>query len=114
MPRREFNFFGPAALTASAATKFTSPAAGSGVYVITHVHVVNTDSVGRSFTASIGSDAAGTELWATEPLAAKGSAGDAADYYGEWVMPAATVFQAFASSASVVTMEVNGHIDYEG
>jgi len=94
--------FGPAALTTSAATKYTAP--GSTATVVKHIHVSNPVGNGaQSFTLSIGNDAAGTRVFSTYPLAD----GASLDFWGPYTLAAAEVIQALASSANVV-MTIDG------
>jgi hypothetical protein len=94
-PRR---VFGPALLTAAAATKYT---VGSGLAArLVHVHVFNEDSAPHSFTISIGADAAGTEIYKTFPIAALAPF----DWYPYLPMAAGEIVQAYADLTNVLNM----------
>lgn len=93
--------YGPAALTTSAATKYTVPA--STTAIIKRIMVCNTSSNSGTFTASIGSDAAGTRLYNTIPIA-----GNATWIDDCWqVMATTEILQAYGS-ATTLTLTVYG------
>jgi hypothetical protein len=94
--------FGPAQLTAVAATKYTVPALTKTL--IRHVHFFNADASARTVTVSIGADAAGTRLFDTFSIASK----TGYDWYPFAVMDAAEILQAFADVTLQVTMTVFG------
>lgn len=102
MPAKRLH--GPAALTGAAATKYTVPAGARTI--IRHIHVENTSGAPITFTASIGADAAGTRIYDAYALAA----GEVRDFFCYYVLAAAEIFQAFASSA-VGTLTINGDED---
>jgi hypothetical protein len=98
--------FGPAQLTASAATKYTVP---TGMALdITWVHVENpAGSTATKWTLSVGADAAGTRIWDGQSLAA----GSSADYYpNPLTLAAAEIIQAFADVASAIVMVIDGNL----
>lgn len=87
--------FGPAALTTSAATKYTSPAAGAQ---IKRIRVDNPGGgVTRTFTLSIGADAVGTRLYDAISVPPGGI-----DIYGPFTLGNAEIVQAFADNTAVV------------
>lgn len=95
MPKTLKSLYGPAALTTSAATKYTAPA--SGPTDLRHIHLSNTSAGSVTVTISIGTDAAGTRILDAYPMAAS----SILDLYN-YVVPASTVVQALASSTAVV------------
>lgn len=97
--------FGPAQLTAAAATKYTVPAGLRAI--IRHMHFSNTSAAPRTITVSIGADAAGTRLYDARVIAA----GDTYDHYGLDVMEAAEILQAYADLTGVIVMTVNGELE---
>jgi hypothetical protein len=90
-------------LTASAVTVYTVP--GSTVGVIRTIMLTNTDSSARTFTVSVGTDAAGTRIFQAVSLAAGET-----KIYNVWLaMPAATIVQAYASVTTVVNIRLSGY-----
>ncbi len=97
--------FGPAALTTSAATKYTAPS-GSTV-TITRMRVSNPDSVVRTFTFSIGTDAVGTRLYAAVEI----PAGGGKDIYGPFTLEEDEFVQSFGGTGgTVLVLTINGKI----
>jgi hypothetical protein len=95
---------GPTQLANSAATLYTAP---TGIRaVIKRIHIVNTDSSSHTFTLSIGADAAATELYTTQALAA----GATFDDYANYTLEPADILQGFASAASKLTIVVNADL----
>jgi hypothetical protein len=92
---------GPAQLSASAATKYTAPAAGA---IVRYVRFYNADTVARTITFSVGTDAAGTRLLDARTIAAGGEF----DWYPIIPMTNAEIIQAFADSANKVTLTISG------
>ena len=94
---------GPGLLTGSAVTKYTVPAA-----TITYkigFHVNNTTASPVTFTASIGSDAAGTEIYTAYVIPAN----TAVDLYPAVTPLAATeTIQALAGTASALNLTISG------
>lgn len=93
---------GPNQLSASAATIYTVPA--STTTVIECITVTNTDSSARTYTISIGTDGAGTRIFAGVTIAANTTA----IHLGKWVLAAAEIIQASADSASKVNVTMAG------
>lgn len=92
--------FGPALLTASAATKITA----GPLTIIRQIHLVNTDTTAtRTATISIGADAAGTRIFRV-PV----PAGITWDWNGFIVLNAADIVQAYADTTNVIAMTVSG------
>lgn len=92
---------GPAALTTSAATKYTASA--NGPTDIRHIHFSNTSAGAVTVTLSIGTDAAGTRVLDAYPMAAN----TVLDLYN-YTIDASTVVQALASTTAV-TMFMDGY-----
>lgn len=93
---------GPAQLSAAAATKYTVPA--STKTVVRHIHVQNPSGSAVTFTMSIGADAAGTRIYDAFSIAA----GAVLDVFCYYVIEAAEIIQAFAGSASVLVLTIDG------
>jgi predicted amidohydrolase len=102
MAKTPKRLFGPAQLTAAAATKYTVPA--STKTIVRHIHLYNADTVARAVTVSIGADAAGTRIYDAISLAA----GAELDRWVYYVVEAAEVIQAFADVTAKVTLTVDG------
>jgi hypothetical protein len=96
MAKISTRLYGPAALTTSAATKFT--VAASELNIIRHIHVSNPSGGALTFTCSIGADAAGTRIFDAYSIAA----GSVLDHYGYYTMVAAEVFQALGSGTALI------------
>ena len=95
---------GPTQLAGTAGTLYTAP---TGIRaVIKRIHINNTDSSARTFTLSIGNDAAGTELYTAVTIAAGGYFDD----YANYTLEPADVLQGLASSASKLTIVVNADL----
>jgi hypothetical protein len=94
---------GPAQLTGAAATKYTVPAATKTI--IRHIRLTNTDAAtAYKATVSIGADAAGTRIADAVSIAPN----SALDIFGYYVLEAAEILQAFADTASKLTLTVDG------
>ncbi len=96
MPDTPRRLSGPVALTTTATTRYTVPA--STTAILRSLHVVNGNAAARSFTLSIGADAAGTRLFDATEIPAYG----VLDWSGFVVLAAAEIIQAFASTAGPV------------
>jgi len=96
MAKTAKRLYGPAALTTSAATKYTVPSTTKTI--IRHVHVSNTSAGSLTFTMSIGADAAGTRVFDGYSIAA----GAVLDWFGYIVMDAAEILQALGSGTALV------------
>lgn len=110
MPRTDTDIYGPHKLTASAATLATSPAASGGQWVITSIHFDNSDSVARTVTLSIGTDAVDLEEFSGLSIPAN----QPYDWNGKIIVPASTVIQGFASVTNVVTITISGVLETFG
>lgn len=95
---------GPAALTTTAATKYTVASGRRGI--VRHVHLSNPSASAIDFTMSIGADAAGTRVFDGFAIGAD----SVYDHYPYYVLEAAEVIQAFASSTSLV-LTIDGDED---
>lgn len=93
---------GPTQLTASAATVYTVPA--STTTILRNIHVVNTDTVARAFTLSIGADSAATRLYSAATL----QPGAMLTWTGFQVLTAGDTLQSFASAVSAITLTISG------
>jgi hypothetical protein len=93
---------GPALLTNTAATKYTTPA--SCVTIVQHIHVENPTGAAVTFTMSIGTDAAGTRIYDVFSIAA----GGVLDTFCKYVLAAGEIIQAFAGTTNVMTLTIDG------
>jgi len=93
---------GPALLTATDATQYTSPA--NTKTVIRQIHVNNVTGAAASFFASIGADAAATELFTGMAI----SANSVYDGYGLHVLNAGETFNAHSGTASALNLTLYG------
>lgn len=94
--------YGPAQLTASAATLYTVPAVTTTI--LRYIRVVNTTATDRTFTLSIGANAAATQLFAAVNVPANG-------YHESALMiplQAAEIIQGLASAATALTIILAG------
>lgn len=88
--------YGPAALTTSAATKYTVP--GATTAVVRHIHVQNPSGGAVTFTLSIGANAAGTRIFDALSIPATSER----SFWGPYTLTAAEVIQSLASSTALV------------
>lgn len=102
MARIPTRLAGPAALSNAASTKFT--VAASELVIVRHVHVENTSAGAVNFTASIGTDAAGTRIFDAYPVAAS----TVLDHFCYYVLAATEIFQAFGSVTNQLTLTIDG------
>lgn len=93
---------GPQLLTASAATYYTVPA--STVTILRSIQAVNVTTSNAALTLSIGTDAAGTRLYAATPIVGNG----VLVWTGFMVLTAAEILQAYSSVASALTLIISG------
>lgn len=103
MAKTAARIVGPTQLAAAAATLYTVPA---GTLAIVTSVWVNTPDAARTFTLSIGADAAGTRVWTTYALTQN------VPYvtYPMWRIAAAEVIQAFASAATSVVIVISADL----
>lgn len=102
MARTPKRLAGPAQVSGAAATKYTVPAVTKTI--VRHVHIQNPSGSPVDFTMSIGTDAAGTRVFDGFPIPAD----DSYDWYCYEVLDAAEIIQAFAGTASVLTLTIFG------
>lgn len=102
MPRIANRFHGPAQVSGAAATKFT--VAANEKAIIDHIHVQNPSGATVNFTASIGADAAGTRIFDAFPIGAN----QVLDHWCKYVLEEAEIFQAFAGTANVLVLTIDG------
>jgi len=103
MPKITKRLYGPAQLGNTTATRYTVPA--STRTVIRQIMVINPEGgSSRTYTCSIGADAAGTRLRDAKTI----GVGVEHVIYGPLTMEAAEVFAAHASAATAVVMVVDG------
>ena len=97
---------GPETITAitsgTAQTLFTVPAGKKAK--LKNIQIANTGVSTRSFSISIGADAAGTRLFSVVDIAKN----TVLTWEGEIVLSAAETLRAFASAASDLTITTNG------
>lgn len=96
---------GPTQLGNAAATLYTGP---TGIRtVIKRIHIVNPTTTAYTFTLSIGADGAGTELYKAQSIAANGGY---FDDYANYTLEPTDILQGYASTASKLTITVNGDL----
>ena len=100
MAKTPVRLHGPALVSNSAATKFTS----SGKTVVRHIHVSNPSGSQVDFTASIGTDAAGTRIFDGLPIPADSER----SFWGPYTLEDTQVFQALAGTNNVITLTIDG------
>lgn len=93
---------GPTQMANTATTVYTVP--GSTTTVIRNLHIANTTSNAVTFTMSIGADAAATRIYHQYSV----GPGDIYDWTGAIVLNAADILQAYASSATSLTLTLSG------
>ena len=103
MPKINKRLYGPAQLGNTTATRYTVPASTRAVIRQIYIHNPEGGS-SRTYTMSIGADAAGTRLRDAKTIAV----GDTHIIYGPFTMEAAEIFAAHASAASALVMVVDG------
>ncbi len=102
MPRIATRFHGPAHLGTTATTKLTVSASEKAI--LRHIHVSNPSGGAVSFTASIGADTTSTRIFDAYSI----GAGQVLDHMCLYTLDAAEIFQAFAGSANVLVLTING------
>jgi hypothetical protein len=94
-------FSGPTALTVSAVTQYTAPAAGS---VLTWVHAVNESGAAQTFRVSLGTDGAGKRIVHDVSVPVGGMVG-----LPVWIpLTSGEVLQALASAGTAITLVLAG------
>lgn len=102
MARIPNRFHGPSALSNSAATKLTVSA--NEAAIIRHIHVSNTSAGAVNFTASIGTDAAGTRIFDAYPIAAS----TVLDHWCYYVLQETETMQALGSVNNQLVLTIDG------
>ena len=103
MPKINKRLYGPAQLGNTTATRYTVPALTRAV--IRQITIINPEGgSSRTYTMSIGADAAGTRIRDAKTIAA----GVEHVVYGPFTLEAAEIFAAHASAASALVMIVDG------
>ena len=102
MPRVANRFHGPAHLGTTAATKCTIAANEKGI--IKHIHVENPSGGAVGLTMSIGADTTATRIFDAYQIAA----GAIFDHFCYYVLEETEIIQAFASSANILTLTIDG------
>lgn len=95
---------GPAALSNSAATKYTVPA--NSKFVIRKIHVYNPGSGSVNFTMSIGTDAAGTRIFDAVPVLEDVPFNE----YGPYTLEETEIIQALGSVNNQATLTIEGDL----
>ena len=103
MPRTPTRLAGPAALSNSAATKYTAPAGGA---VVRQIHVNNPSGSAVDFTLSIGTDATGTRIFDGLSIAADSTY----DHYCYWPLTNGEIIQAFGGTNNAMTLTISGDV----
>jgi len=102
MARIATRLHGPALVSNTAATKFT--VAANEKNIVRHIHVSNPTVSAVAFTASIGTDAAGTRIFDALSI----PAASVFDHFGLYVLEETEIFQAFAGTNNVLTLTIDG------
>ena len=101
MPQTPKRLAGPAQVSNSAATKYTSPATGA---IVREIHVSNPSGSPVDFTLSVGTDAAGTRLYDGLSIPAD----SVRTFYHYIVLGNAEIIQAFAGTNNILTLTLDG------
>jgi hypothetical protein len=101
MPRTPKRLYGPALPAVGPATVYTVPAGTKTI--IRQIHVSNPNAAARTYTFTIGADAAGTRLYSafSIPAAAAGVTDSVRDHFVYWVMEAAEILTITVSAADL-------------
>lgn len=102
MPRIATRLAGPAQVSNAAATKFT--VAANEKNIVRHIHVQNPSASAVTFTASIGTDAAGTRIFDAYSI----GAGQVLDHWCYYVLEETEIFQAFAGTNNILVLTIDG------
>jgi hypothetical protein len=94
---------GPTQMGTSAATVYTVPA--STTAILRNIHVANNSGSMVTFSLSIGSNAAATQIFTTTPV---GASGGVLDWSGFMVLTAGEIIQALASAGASMTLTISG------
>lgn len=93
---------GPTQLTTSAVTQYTAPA--STTAIVRNIHVANTTATAATFTLSIGTNAAATQLYGAVTIPAN----SALDWSGFIVVATTEIIQALAGTGTALTLTISG------
>ena len=102
MARTPKRLHGPAQVSGVAATKYTVPALTKTI--VRHIHISNPTGSAVTFTLSIGADAAAVRLYDAFSI----SANAVRDDYWYVIVDAAEIIQAFAGTANVLVLTIDG------
>lgn len=102
MPRIATRFHGPAHLGTTATTKLTVSASEKNI--LRHIHVTNPSGGAVAFTMSIGADTTSTRIFDGYSI----GAGQILDHMCLYVLDAAEIVQAFAATANILVLTING------
>jgi hypothetical protein len=94
--------FGPGPVDLTNETVYTVPA--NQQVVVRHIHVSNPSAAAIDFTLAIGTDLAGVRLFDGYPIAAD----SVLDHWAYYVLAAAEIITAGASSDDVLVMTIDG------
>lgn len=108
MPTTNKRLSGPTAITNAAVTQYTVPA--STVTIVQHIHASNPSTAAVGLTVSLGADAAGTRIYDAYSI----PAGGVLDVFVKYVMTAAQILQAFASTTGVIVLTIDGQENTPG
>lgn len=107
MPKISKRLSGPALITNSVVTKYTTPAATRTV--IRHIRIQNNSGSAATVTISIGADAAGTRIADAVSIPAVGAGSvNYVDWWGPYTLEATEIVQAVAGTTNVLNMTVDG------
>jgi RecJ-like exonuclease len=102
MPRIAKRLHGPAQISGAAATKYTVPALTKTI--IRHIHVQNPSGSAVTLTMSIGADAAAVRLFDAYSIGAN----QVFDHFCYYIMDVAEILQAFAGTANILVLTIDG------
>lgn len=102
MPRIAKRLHGPAQVSGAAATKYTVPAVTKTI--VRHIHIQNPSGSAVTLTMSIGADAAGVRIFDAFSIGAN----SIFDHFCYYVLEAAEIIQAFAGTANVLVLTIDG------
>jgi hypothetical protein len=102
MPRIATRFHGPAHMGTTATTKLT--VAANEKAILRHIHVENPSAGAIAFSMSIGADTTSTRIFDAYSIGAN----QVLDHMCLYVLEEAEIVQAFAASANILTLTING------
>lgn len=102
MPRTPKRLAGPAQVSNTPTTKYTTPA--STMTIIRNIHISNASGSPATITISIGADAAGTRIFDAFSIAPAGGATPSSaavvDYWCYYVLAATETIQAYSTNSN--------------